>query len=197
MKALGKRGGAASSYSAPGTKVAREGLERQLSDLATCLRDLNGSWACVYAGVTPNSAGDIFNAVCMSSAHVLPSDMETMDKANHRLPIPLYNLRICGATDHTLEVFVLGQPISVGAMEALFAHTMVAFPIGEEDRDSVAASAAGRPRWGDLLSEHGHEHGVHQPVLPPCGVAIVGARVNCVVHGGQRQSVSAGGAKWS
>jgi hypothetical protein len=161
MKALGKRGGAASSYSAPGTKVAREGLERQLSDLATCLRDLNGSWACVYAGVTPNSAGDIFNAVCMSSAHVLPSDMETMDKANHRLPIPLYNLRICGATDHTLEVFVLGQPISVGAMEALFAHTMVAFPIGEEDRDSVAASAAGRPRWGDLLSKHG----VHQPVL--------------------------------
>ena len=166
MKALGKLGGAASSYSAPGTKVAREGLERQLSDLATCLRDLNGSWACVYAGVTPNSAGDIFNVVCMSSAHVLPSDMETMDKANHRLPIPLYNLRICGATDHTLEVFVLGQPISVGAMEALFAHTMVAFPIGEEDHDTAAASAAGRPRWGDLLSEHGHEHGVHQPVLP-------------------------------
>jgi hypothetical protein len=92
---------------------------------------------------------------------------------------------------------VLGQPISVGAMEALFAHSMAAFPIGEEDRDSVAASAAGRPRWGDLLSEHGHEHGVHQPVLPLCGVAIVGARVNCVVHGGQRQSVSAGGAKWS
>jgi hypothetical protein len=28
-----------------------------------------------------------------------------------------------------------------------------------------------------------HEHGVHQPVLPLCGVAIVGARVNCVVHG--------------
>ena len=42
-----------------------------------------------------------------------------------------------------------------------------------------------------------HEHGVHQPVLPLCGVAIVGARVNCVVHGGQRQSVSGGGAKWS